>query len=343
MTQNLKATIQYLIILAVTVLLIWFSLRNLVVPPGENGAQSKWDYLLFTWRSADKFWLFLMAVFAMLSHIMRAERWRMLIKPSGYHTTLGRSFLSLMVGYLVNLVVPRGGEISRCYNLFKLDKTPVEVSFGTVVVERVVDVICLLSLVGLAFAVESRKLFLFIRDLPIGSSASRITVLLYILGGLMVLAIVFYWFFRKHRRFNAVVTKAWAGFREGILSIFKLERKGVFILYSAAIWILYFVMSYTVILAFPETKDLGPTAVLSLFAIGSIAMAVPLPGGTGSYHVLVPQDLVFLYAIPPSNAVAFTFIFHGWQTAIMIVGGAVSLLVTSAIVKRKSVEKPTTI
>ena len=88
--------------------------------------------------------------------------------------------------------------------------------------------------------------------------------------------------------------------------------------------------------AFPETKFLGVKAVLSLFAIGSIAMAAPLPGGAGSYHVLVPQGLVFLYQVPMPDAVAFTFIFHGWQTAILIVGGAISLLVTSFIVKRKN-------
>jgi hypothetical protein len=82
-------------------------------------------------------------------------------------------------------------------------------------------------------------------------------------------------------------------------------------------------------------SELGFGAVLSLFAIGSIAMAAPLPGGTGSYHVLVPQGLVFLYGVPHTEATAFTFIFHGWQTAIMIVCGAISLIITSFLVRRK--------
>src|SRR5688572_33463743 len=103
-----------------------------------------------------------MAVLALISHVIRAERWRMLMEPSGHYTKLNYSFFSLMVGYLINLVIPRGGEVSRCYNLYKLDKTPVEMSFGTVVVERVVDVICLLILVGVAFIAESDKLFRFI-------------------------------------------------------------------------------------------------------------------------------------------------------------------------------------
>ena len=95
-------------------------------------------------------------------------------------------------------------------------------------------------------------------------------------------------------------------------------------------------MSYAVIKAFSATSELGFEAVISLFAIGAIAMAAPLPGGTGSYHVLVPQGLVFLYQINQSDAVAFTFIFHGWQTIILIVAGVISLIITSFIVKKKS-------
>lgn len=287
-----------------------------------------------------------MAAIAVVSHIIRAERWRMLFVPTGHSTKLGYSFLSLMVGYLVNLVIPRGGEVSRCYNLYKLDKTPVEMSFGTVVVERIVDVICLLVLIGVSFFVESEKLFSFIDTLPVGTDQSSKFKTIGLIGSLfLMLVIALFFLLKRNKKISAFIRKTWLGFRDGLLSVFKLERKGLFIFYSILIWALYFLMSYTVILAFPQTAHLGVGAVLSLFAIGSIAMAVPLPGGTGSYHVLVPQGLVFLYGIAQSDAVAFTFIFHGWQTAIMIVGGAISLIITSVIVKKKTVElkpNPTT-
>lgn len=242
-----------------------------------------------------------------------------------------------MVGYLVNLVIPRGGEVSRCYNLYKLDKTPVEISFGTVVVERIVDLVCLSILICVAFVVESEKLFGFIETLPIGTgeTSSKIRLLLYIGAGLIVLGLLFILLVKKNKKLNAFFVRTWHGFKDGFLSIFRLKNKGLFIGYSVTIWLLYFLMSYTVILAFPETKHLGIEAVLSLFAIGSIAMAAPLPGGTGSYHVLVPQGLVFLYHIPQADAVAFTFIFHGWQTAILIAGGAISLIFTSVILRKK--------
>jgi glycosyltransferase 2 family protein len=133
------------------------------------------------------------------------------------------------------------------------------------------------------------------------------------------------------------VTKTWLGFKEGLTSVFRMKKKGLFIFYSAAIWSLYFLSSYTVVQAFPETRHLGLNAILSLFTIGSLAMAAPLPGGTGSYHVLVPQGLVFLYNIPRANAIAFVFVFHGWQTFLLIAGGAISLIITSILVKRKSI------
>lgn len=330
MSARLKAFIQYAVIFTITGLLIWFSLRGLT---GKN----KGEYLLYTWQSANKGWLMLMAVIALVSHLLRAERWRMLLVPPGYKTKLNYSFLSLMVGYLVNLVIPRGGEVSRCYNLYKLDKTPVEISFGTVVVERIVDLVCLLILISVSFFVESEKLFAFIETLPLGGEQtnSKINILIYIGIGLVVLLLAFIWLVKKNKRLNAFFVKTWYGFKDGLLSVFRLKNKGLFIFYSVTIWLLYFLMSYTVILAFPETRHLGVSAVLSLFAIGSIAMAAPLPGGTGSYHVLVPQGLVFLYHVPQADAVAFTFIFHGWQTAIMIAGGAISLIITSVLVKRK--------
>lgn len=338
MAPRIKAIFQYIFIFSITALLIWFSLRSLPVS-NATGHENKWSYLKLTWQEANKGWLLIMAVVALVSHLVRAMRWKMLITPSGYSTKLSYSFLSLMVGYLINLVIPRGGEISRCYNLYKLDKTPVEISFGTVIIERIIDLLCLLVLVLLAFIVESEKLLLFIEKLPIGSGQTRLYILGYLTLGMVLTAIIFYVVFKKSKRVNAFVIKTWKGFREGLFSVFKLQRKGLFIFYSVLIWFLYFIMSYTVIQAFPETSHLGFTAVLSLFAIGSIAMAVPLPGGTGSYHVLVPQGLVFLYHIPQANAIAFTFIFHGWQTAIMIVVGALSLVITSVLVKKNNVRK----
>jgi glycosyltransferase 2 family protein len=336
--SRLKSAIQYIVILGVTIVLIYFSLRGLKVAEGED----KWDYLKGTWDNAHKGWLAAMAVLSIISHVMRAERWRMLLKPVGFDARLSSSFLSLMVGYLINLIIPRGGEISRSYNLYKLDKIPVIESFGTVVIERIVDLVCLMLVIVISFLFESKKLFAFIGTLPLSTNgSSKFIILLYALPVLLIFGLLFYWILKTNKKINTRVRKLWASFRDGMLSILKLERKGLFTFYSCFIWILYFAMSYTVLKAFPATSTLGFNAVLSLFAIGAIAMAAPLPGGMGSYHVLVPQGLFFLYNVPLPDAVAFTFIFHGWQTALYIVFGALSLVVTSFVVKKDSARKRT--
>lgn len=335
MSSRLKAFLQYIAIILVTVFLVWLSLRGVKVEEGED----KIDYLLDKWHQADKGWLFIMAFIALGSHFVRAARWKMLIGPTGYKPGLLNSFLSLMVGYFVNLFIPRGGEVSRCYNLYKLDKVPVDISFGTVVTERVVDLICLLLLVVASFVLESEKLFAFLETFPAveEKNGSGITsILLYGLLGIIVIAGVFYFLLKKSQKVRNFIRKTWQGIKKGLLSVFQLEHKGLFVFYSVFIWFLYFLMSYAVIRAFPATEHLGFSAVMSLFGIGAIAMAAPTPGGTGSYHLLVPQGLVFLYSIARDEAVAFTFIFHGWQSVTMIVGGAISLLITSVLVKKSA-------
>ncbi|MEJ1236578.1 lysylphosphatidylglycerol synthase transmembrane domain-containing protein [Chryseolinea sp. T2] len=332
--SGLRNIIQYSLILAATGLLIWFSLRGIQV----EGDGNKWDYLVAAWKHADKGWLLAMAAIMILSHWLRAVRWRILLRPVGFRPGIRDSFLSVMVGYLVNLAIPRGGEVSRCYNLYKLEKTPVEISFGTVVVERIVDLICLLMLISLAFIFESQKLFAFVATLPIGAGGgeSRLIAIAIVLGVILLISGTLYIAFKRSQRFKNFISKTWNGFKGGLTSVFHLENKWPFILYSLMIWALYFLMSYAVIRAFPSTSELGFHAVLSLFAIGAIAMAVPLPGGAGSYHVLVPQGLFFLYGIPKADAVAFTFIFHGWQTAVLVVVGAISLIITSVLIKKDS-------
>jgi glycosyltransferase 2 family protein len=334
-SPRIKVFLQYVFLLSVTVLLVWFSLRGLN-QADPNDPTSAWEKLETAWTTADKAWLIAMAGVAFASHFIRAIRWKMLIEPSGHEVKTSHSFYSLMVGYLVNLVIPRGGEVSRCYNLYRLNKTPVDISFGTVVTERIIDVVCLLLLIIISFVYESRKLFEFIDTLPLKFEfkGTSLIILAAVVALVVALILIPVYVLKPNSKARRFLEKTFIGFKAGLLSVFRLRKPVLFIIYSILVWLLYFVMTYTVMQAFPATEDLGMGAVLSLFAIGAIAMAAPLPGGAGSYHVLVPQGLVFLYAIDLPDAVAFTVIFHGWQTLMMIVGGAVSLLITTAIVRK---------
>jgi len=328
MVARLKSVLRYVVTIAITIALLWLSLRGLDLQ-GEN----KIDFLWRAWQKSDKFYLWLMAAFAVASHVFRAIRWQMLLEPTGQQVGLVNSFLSLMTGYLVNLAIPRGGEVSRCYNLYQLEKTPVELSFGTVVTERLVDVLCLLVLIAASFYFEWEKLRAFIDTLNFSSGRGvAVPVWVWIALALGVVFLVIIYALRKNEKIIRIIR----GFTEGMLSVFKLKNKFLFVFYSLAIWGLYFLMSYLVLMAFPETAHLGFSAVVTLFAIGSIAMAAPLPGGTGSYHVLVPLGLTTLYHVPSIDAIAFVFVFHAWQTLLMIVIGVISFIISNLLIKQKA-------
>lgn len=331
MTQRLKSAAKYAVILGATVFLVWFSLRGLTVRGTGDTYTDKWNYLYATWEKADKGWLMLVAGIFMLSQLVRAERWRMLLHSAESKTTFHQSLLALLTGYLVNLVIPRGGEVTRCYSVHQFNKTPVEVSLGTVIVERILDVICLLLIVALAFLVQTEMLLDFVASLPIGqgNGSSKYLTLAYLAGAALVIFAVAYFFVKRNERLKQRMKKIIRGFKEGLLSIGKLRQPGLFIFYSVLIWGLYFIMSYCVMLAFNSTSQLGLGAVLSVFALGSIAMAVPLPGGAGAYHTIVPAGLTFLYQIAPTEAIAFVFVFHAWQTLLMIVSGAAAMISSS--------------
>lgn len=325
--QALKKVIRYVLMIAITAILIWLSLRGIQVE-GENKAEYLWN----AWKKCDKIYLWIMAVAAVISHLLRALRWKMLLQPTGQNVKLSNSFWSLMTGYLVNLAVPRGGEVSRCYTLYQLEKTPVEISFGTVVTERIADVLCLLLLIAFSFYMEWEKLKRFIATLNFSSpGAIASSPWLWAIAAAGILFFIAAYLLRKNKKILSIIH----GFKEGLFSVFQLKHKWLFVFYSLAIWTMYFFMSYLVLLAFPQTAHLGFSAVVTLFAIGSIAMATPLPGGAGSYHVLVPLGLTTFYDIAQADAVAFVFIFFAWQTLLMIVMGVLSFIVSGLLVQRQ--------
>ena len=339
MPPIVKSILKYAVMIAITVFLVMFSLKNINV----TGDDSKWDYIYRAWEVSNKYFLVISAIIAMISHVIRAKRWNMLMKPLGYTVKLWNSFLSVMVGYFVNLAIPRGGELYRCVNLKKLDGTPIDKSLGTVIAERTVDVILLVFFIGLAILIEFRNLMGFFsginyeksETIPFYQLPVFIGVVLFILVLIIALVVVFKVDNPAMVRWKGKLVEIFKSLKEGFLSIFQLENKTLFIFYSWSIWILYFFMTYIILLAFPETAQLGFLATVTIFAIGGIAMAIPLPGGTGSYHVLVPAGMAALYGIANDQATAFIVIFHAWQTLIMIIFGLLSLVITQFISKPK--------
>ena len=331
--------------LMVTGVLLWLSFDSIEVHNGK----SKVDYLIDVWNTANKPFLFLSAFAAIFSHVIRAERWKLLLNPIGHQVNLKEGFLSVMIGYFINLAIPRGGEVSRCYNLYRLNKTPVNISLGTVVAERVIDLLFLIILLSVSFFIQLDNLLMFFNSDEVQALTSQRSEKSYAM--IAVAAILFFVaiflifkFLLKKKRIMMlrVILKsksALSGIKDGVKSVLQLESRRLFIFHSLVIWICYYLMMYFVMLAFPETENLGLGAALTIFVIGGIAMAMPLPGGAGSFHILVSTGLILLYHLPQDKALAFTFIFHGWQTLVIIIVGAISMIV-SQIIKSK-IEKDT--
>ncbi|MCX2744845.1 lysylphosphatidylglycerol synthase transmembrane domain-containing protein [Mangrovivirga sp. M17] len=342
--QRIKFFINLLVSFGLAGLLFYLSYDTIETAPG----QSKSDYIWSLWQETNKLPLFLSGGLILLSHMIRAERWKLLNAPLNYKISFSNSYHSVMSGYIVNLLIPRGGELYRCYMLNKLEKVPVNVSIGTVIAERAADLVFLLLLIGTSFFIEFEKLLFFIKESKIleyvGVGNSFSSTLLFIALASVAFIILLTFLVKKvkpdfYNKVAAKIKNLMIGIRDGIGSILRLEKRGLFIIYSILIWVLYYLMTYAVMKAFPETNQLGLVAALSVFTIGGIAMTLPLPGGIGSYHVLVPLGLSILYQIDQSEAKGFTFIFHSFLTLVTILAGFVSLIYAQIKIHRKNVNE----
>ena len=243
---------------------------------------------------------------------------------------------ALMAGYLANLAIPRLGEITRCGTLNRTAKVPFEILLGTVIVERVLDVLCLAACMLLTAWVEHDRLWSFIltnliepvqQKLHFGS----LFMLLMLIGSVLALLTVFilrkYLIkgSRKTKNSDSKFYRMLTGILDGLRSVRKIEQKGAFVFHTFFIWFCYFLMSYTCFKALPATADLGWQAGLFVLVVGGMGMSAPVQGGIGTYHLLVSRGLG-LYGLIPLHGMAFATLMHTTQTLLVIIIGGISIL-----------------
>jgi peptidoglycan/LPS O-acetylase OafA/YrhL len=237
------------------------------------------------------------------------------------------------------------GEVTRCGTLYRLQKVPVNQSFGTVVAERIFDVVSLLILIGLNFLLEFSRLkefFLEFFENKIGDDITgKLSVLAIIL--LVVLGIGVYVVRNKSIRERLLayglvqkIVSFTQGMLEGLLTIRNLKSPGLFILSTVLIWICYYYASYVLFFCLPETAALGPLAGLTLLVIGAIGMTAPTQGGIGAYHLLVGNVMV-LYGITHADGITLATFVHGSQMLLMLVTGAIAFIIV-LLKNRKAVK-----
>ncbi len=333
MLQKIKGILKYSIVLLITFFLLWKVWMS--IEPQEN--QTRADFIVEVWNSSNLFLLILSGIMAIASHVVRSVRWNLLLSPLNHRIKFWDAFFSVMIGYFVNLAIPRGGELSRCYNIYKSDGVPLDVSIGTVISERIIDLFFLLLLISCSFLIELDTLLGFFNEQLAGNGNLlkaipfwQVIAIIGVVFGLLLLLPLAMLKIKKNfaLRLFLKIKKFLVGLKKGLLVVFNLEHNLLFIFYSLLIWVFYYFMMYFVLLAFPYTEHLSLMAGLSIFVISGIAMALPLPGGAGSYHTLVPAGLILLYGVEADQAKAFAIILHGWHFLILIIFGVISMKIS---------------
>ncbi|NEW80446.1 MAG: flippase-like domain-containing protein [Gelidibacter sp.] len=296
------------------VFLIWYSISKL--SPAD--IQS----IKTSFKTANYWWVVLSLFFGILSHLSRAYRWQFLLEPLGYKPKFANSVMAVLIAYLLNLFIPRSGEIARAATIKKYENIPFEKAIGTIVAERVADVIMLFSITGIAFFLQTELMGSYLFKENEGSSI-YLKIAFFVLVPLT--GIVTYYLLKKSTHpFIQKIFKFIKGLIDGIKSIITMKKKWPFIFHTVFIWLMYVLMFYTVTFALPETTNLPFAAIIVAFVVGGFSMALT-NGGLGTYPVFVASALI-LYNIEDNPARAFGWIMWTAQTIMVIVFGGLSFL-----------------
>jgi len=336
MHKTLRTSLQYLFFLSLGILFVWLSLKNL---NHDNIDQIKKAL------STARYWL-IIPVFAMLilAHFVRALRWRLLIEPLGHKPSKANTFFAVMIGYLVNQGVPRLGELVKCTMLSRYEKIPVEKLVGTVILERLVDAITFLAVLGITLAIqpgiygELMKSFFSHSDDPSKRSLPAYILILILIG--VILLIMLAWMIIKKKSFADLILalkKIWFRVWERISSIRHLKQRWLFIIYTILLWSLYLFSGYIGFFALQETSGYGIREAFTVLSAGSIGM-IASPGGIGAYAYLV-QKTMPVYGLNEGIALAFGWILWLVTTAVIVIGGLISFAWIPYYNKRRKLEK----
>lgn len=278
--------------------------------------------------NANYGYLLLSALFAIFSHVSRAYRWNFMLNPMGYRPRLENNIMAVFIAYLMNVAIPRSGEVSRALVVNKYDKIPFDKAFGTIVAERVADLLILLCLVAAALVMEFDTLnHFFLQKVPVTQ--------LVILGGiaLVIGLATLYFIFRTDFPLSIRIRQLISGVKDGILSIVHMKKKWQFIAHTIFIWVMYVLMFYICIFALKETSHISFGTVITAFVVGSFTIAFT-NNGFGTYPFFI-AEILLLFGIPATVGTAFGWIVWISQFIMIVIFGGISLLLLPMLNRRK--------
>lgn len=348
MQKTLVNILKFLVFLSIGLVILYFVYRSqntayqaqcaLDGVPSEDC--SLMNKIMTDFGRLNYAWIAVVVACFMCSNWSRAARWKMLIAPLGHDVKLGNAFWTINLGYFANLGLPKMGEVVRAASLSRYEKIPLDKLIGTVVVDRLLDVLCLGVVVGLAFLLEFNTIFEFLNANMAKNGLLQNPIVLGILGcgALGFILVLIFWKKIIQLGFVQKILNLLNGFLEGILTIKDTKNPLIFAFHTFNIWFMYYLMAYFCFFAFPPTAGLSPVVALMVYTFGAFGALTPSPGGMGTYHALVTAALV-LYGVNGSDGFSFANIFF---FSVNIFGsiafGLLALILLPIINRSKGVE-----
>ncbi|RKE98586.1 lysylphosphatidylglycerol synthase transmembrane domain-containing protein [Ichthyenterobacterium magnum] len=317
MNPKNKKLLKLLIPLVLAVFFGWYTFSKLPV-----------SEIVPYFKSANYGWIALGMFFGLLSHLSRAYRWQYLLEPMGYSVKLPNSIMAVFITYLANYGIPRSGEVLRAAVLTNYEDVPFEKSFGTIVAERMADLLVMLGIIGITLILQ----FDYVYSLLEKSFQPKNLII----GGvvaLTVITILFYVLKRSQSKLALKIKSFLKGLIEGVLSIFKMKHKWAFICHTLFIWGMYVLMFYVTTFALPDLDNITIGAVLIAFIAASFTIAAT-NGGIFVYPVAVMKAFA-IFGIAQAPSLAFGWIMWTSQTVMIIIFGSLSFLYLPIFNRRK--------
>lgn len=320
--KTLITILQYVVFLGLGIWLI-------IHMSNQMSAQDKQD--MFDSISHVRLWMLVPIFIAgFISHWARALRWKLLLKPLKIYPTTTNTVLAVLIGYVVNLLVPRMGEVAKCTILAKYENVPADKMIGTIVAERTFDVFTLGIITLIAFISQMDVIGEYAGSI-FGAIAAKGILLVVAIAGLVLMVVFLVLVYRKYK--ESKVGKFIKGLADGVRSIIIMKHRGKFFLYTFLIWLMYWSQVYLGFLSLPATEHLSGIIALVVLVFGSVGM-IATPGGIGAYPILLAQILVF-YNINLADGNAFGWVSWSVQTGMVIIFGITSLIVLPIYNRRK--------
>lgn len=311
MKKSFGTLLKVIIPLGLGLFLIWY-IYNSFTPQQLTETKSYFS-------DANYGFVFLSVLLSILSHVSRSYRWNFMLEPLGYRPKLLNNFMAVSVAYLMNIFIPKSGEISRGVILDKYEGVPFEKGFGTIISERIVDLLFLLAFTVIALVLKFDELSQYLFETIPESTLYVIVIGIIATGVLILLFLIF-----SKSKVNLKLKRFVMGLKEGILSILKMKKKAAFLIHTFVIWGLYLLSFYTALFALPDTSHINFGTIIITFVVGSFTFAFT-NSGFGTYPAAV-AGILAVFGVTTTVGVAFGWIVWISNITSLVVFGSLSLL-----------------